>query len=621
MPFIANNGQMDEQVRFYAKTFGGTVFVTKEGEIVYALPEGRGRDVPAGASPPSPSQQAYGDALGSGGAWAQGRKTVFGWYGHAPLAHADAECVAANTYLPFLRADNACCPPERVLANALLDAYLPGLQKKTTQRVVSTSPMSNPGVLPANNNPHSAIQNPQSSLRGVALKEHQVGVKIGGITGEQPAVTTVNYFTGNDKSKWKTNVPTYNMVNLGAVYEGIELSLKAYGDNVEKLFCVKPGASPACIKVQLDGSKSLRVNHDGQLEADTELGLVKFTRPIAYQEIDGKRVEVDVEYRLSNPKSEYGFTVASYDKTKDLIIDPLLTSTYLGGAGSGTGVDSGNSIVIASDGNIYIAGSTASSSFPVTTGAYDTFYNSGYLGDAFISKLSGDLTSLLAYTYLGGTEWDTVYSITTDSAGNIYVAGQTSSSDFPTTAGAFDVSYNSYYDAFVSKLNGNLTSLLASTYLGGNDTTGGGSIAISPSGDIYVGGWTYSSNFPTTTGAYDNTPNGLWDTFVVKFDGALISLLASTYLGGSSAESGRSIVIDNGGIYVAGETNSLNFPTTTGAYDTSLNGDYDAFVVKFDGALTSLLASTYLGGSSGDGWGINSIVRDIRWKYVYCWLY
>ena len=120
------------------------------------------------------------------------------------------------------------------------------------------------------------------------------------ITGEQLSITKVNYFKGNDKSKWKTNVPTYDRVNLGEVYKGIELSLKAYGDNVEKLFCVKPGASPEFIKVQLDGSKSLRVNHDGQLEADTELGLVRFTRPIAYQEIDGKRVEVDVEYILSN---------------------------------------------------------------------------------------------------------------------------------------------------------------------------------------------------------------------------------------------------------------------------------------------------------------------------------
>ncbi|MBF8276211.1 MAG: hypothetical protein HW390_1284 [Candidatus Brocadiaceae bacterium] len=259
MPFIANNGQVDEQVRFYAKTFGGTVFVTKDGEIVYSLPEGRGED-----------------KQGSRGA---------GRHGQAPLVRADAELVVAHVYSPFLHAGNANCLPDRVFSKSLIAAYLPGLQKGT-------------------GNPQSERQNPKTPIRGVALKETIVGAKIGGITGEQPAVTTVNYFTGNDKSKWKTNVSTYKRVNLGEVYKGIELSLKAYSDNVEKLFCVKPGASPELIKVQLDGSKSLRVNQEGQLEADTELGLVKFTKPIAYQEIDGKRVGVDVEYRLSNPKSE-----------------------------------------------------------------------------------------------------------------------------------------------------------------------------------------------------------------------------------------------------------------------------------------------------------------------------
>ena len=300
MPFIANNGQVDEQVRFYAKTFGGTVFVTKDGEIVYSLPEGR--DVPAGASP-SPSPQAHGrkgtEEQGCRGAW------------------------VVNGYSPFLRADNADCPPERVLTNALLAAYLPGLQKEkeTTQRVVSTAPTGNPGVLAANNNPHSKIQNPQSPIKSVALKETIVGAKISGMTGEQPAVTTVNYFTGSDQSKWKTNVPTYDMVNLGEVYQGIELSLKAYSNNVEKLFCVKPGANPALIKVQLDGSKSLRINQDGQLEADTELGLVKFTRPIAYQEIDGKRVEVDCAYTIVGNVENLDFRI--------WIVFPISHSVFL----------------------------------------------------------------------------------------------------------------------------------------------------------------------------------------------------------------------------------------------------------------------------------------------------
>ena len=193
-------------------------------------------------------------------------------------------------------------------------------------------------------------------------------------------------------------------------------------DNVEKLFRIKPGASAEFIKVQLDGSNSLRVNQDGQLEADTALGTwCRFTRPNAYQEIEGKRVAVECNYTIaecrkqnikqfSNPKlinsessiphSEYGFTVAFYDKTKDLIIDPLLaSSTYLGGF-SGWAGDYGDSIVMDKSGSVYVAGMTFSSVFPTTNGAFDTNYNGGD-GDAFVAKLSSDLSSLLVSTYLG----------------------------------------------------------------------------------------------------------------------------------------------------------------------------------------------------------------------------
>ncbi|MBF8275473.1 MAG: hypothetical protein HW390_546 [Candidatus Brocadiaceae bacterium] len=477
---------------------------------------------------------------------------MFGLHGQAPLVHADTECVAANTY-----------------------------------------------------SPHSAIQNPQSPLRGVALKEHLVGAKIGGITGEQPAVTTVNYFTGNDKSKWKANVPTFNVVSLGEVYKGIELSLKAYGNNVEKLFCVKPGASPEFIKVQVDGSKSLRVNQEGQLEADTELGLVKFTRPIAYQEIEGKRVEVDVEYRLSNqkstnsdsknPKSEYGFTVASYDKTKDLIIDPLHASTFLGGSGD----ERGYSLALDTSGSVYVTGWTWSTDFPTTSGAYDTSYNGA---DVFVSKLNSGLTSLLASTYLGGSGFDLGYSLSLDTSGNVYVAGLTSSADFPTTSGAYDTSYNGY-DVFVSKLNSGLTSLLASTYLGGSSADVGYSLSLDTSGNVYVTGETESTDFPATSGAHDTSYNGGdRDVFVSKLNSGLTSLLASTYLGGSSDDMGYSLALDtSGNVYVTGLTRSTNFQTTTGAYDTSYTGGYsDVFVSKLNSGLTSLLESTFLGGSDYD---------------------
>ena len=567
MPFITNNGQMDEQVKFYAKTFGGTVFVTKTGEIVYALPG---------------YEKAIGYRLG------------------------ETPQISLNT--------------------------LSGLNN-----VSSLDWCSSFSTL------YSYLNFSKTIPRSIALTETIIGAKIDGITGVQPSVTTVNYFKGNDKLQWKTNVPAYDMVNLGEVYQGIELSLKAYGDNVEKLFCVKPGASPAFIKVQLTGANSLRVNHGGQLEADTELGPVKFTRPIAYQKIEGKRVDVAVEYNVhesgikgkkdcgtrgqgggeldtpdSKPETQnlkliYGFIVASYDKTKDLIIDPMLASTFLGG----TNGERGMSIALGKDGSVYMTGNTKSSDFPVTNGST---YSGGE--DVFVSMLTSGLGTLTASTFLGGPGDDWGLAIAIDRAsGNVCVAGG-ASTGFPTTTGAYDTTYNGSVDAFVSVLNSGLTSLVASTYLGGSGDDGSTySLAIDPQGNVYVTGRTSSANFPTTTGAYDSTLAGDYDVFVSKLNGGLTTLLASTFIGKSGRDIGYSIALDTLGlyVYVTGRTESPDFPTTSGAFDQSWNsGVDDAFVLKLNSGLTNLEASTFLGGNKFDV-GNFLILDSSGYVYVTGW--
>ncbi|MDN3511043.1 MAG: SBBP repeat-containing protein [Candidatus Jettenia sp.] len=581
MPFIRNEGQVDEKVTFYANTFGGTVFVTKDGEIIYSLPNTSGRRGQTGV--PLCCKQ---------GSFVRGKTG-----GGRQESHTGATLI--NPYLRgyVTRENPEAYTPSLVLGNTVLSL----LEIKDAQHEIWA--------------------------KRVALKEEIVRGRINTIQGEEKSVTEVNYFKGNDPTRWKSDIPTYEIVSLGEVYKGVDLKLKAYGNNVEKLFYISPDTDPGTIQVKLSGANALRVNKEGQLEAETDLGTVTFTRPVAYQEIDGKKVEVAVEYRIQEPEFRsqntdslrgntkpeaqtpqpiYGFKVASYDKARELVIDPLLASTYLGGSGS----DSCDFIAISQDGNVYVAGTTGSSDFPTTKGAFDTSYNGGG-DDVFVSRLNRDLTKLRAFTYLGGNSSDSAYSLAIGRNKNIYVAGTTWSSDFPTTKGAFDTSYNGGgRNVFVSKLNSDLRKLRASTFLGGG---GGASIVMDHDENVYVAGFTWSSDFPTTKGAFDTSYNGEVDVFVSKLNKYLTKLRASTFLGGGEGDDGASIAIDSDKkVYVTGGTVSEDFPITEGAFDTSIGGsgaDSVAFVSKLNSDLTKLFASTYLGTTDTQGYSL-AIGRD-----------
>ena len=422
--------------------------------------------------------------------------------------------------------------------------------------------------------------------------------------GRKEAITKVSFFKGNEPSKWKSGLPTYNEASLEKIYDGIEVRLKARGKNVEKVFHIQPGANPEEIRIEVEGAKGVKISPEGELVIDSGFGEIRLTKPIAYQEIEGKRKEVEVAYRKEE-RGIYGFNVGEYRKDYPLIIDPsiLSASTFLGGSseeGYRPDYDFDSfSVILDASGNVYVAGYTFSTDFPTTSGAYDTSYN-GYR-DVFISKLNNSLSNLLSSTYLGGSI-DEYYcnSIVLDSTGNVYVTGHTSSSDFPTTPGAYDTT-NNFGAAFISKLNNSLTTLLASTFLEGGPTSGH-SIALDSSGNVYVTGLTLGESFPTTPGAYDTTNNGDFDVFISKLNNSLISLLASTYLGGSSRDISYSIALDSSGnVYVTGYTRSSDFPTTSGAHDTTFNGGWnDVFISKLNYSLSSLISSTYLGGSSDD---------------------
>jgi len=313
--------------------------------------------------------------------------------------------------------------------------------------------------------------------------------------------------------------------------------------------------------------------------------------------------------------SDYPTTSGAYDESHNGYYDVfvsklnsslsnLLASTFIGGSD----YDRGNSIALDGGGNVYITGYTWSSEYPTTSGAYDESFNGGYY-DVFVSKLNSSLSSLLASTFIGGSDYDRGNSIALDGDRNVYITGETDSSNYPTTSGAYDESYNGYGDVFVSKLNSSLSTLLSSTFIGGSDYDRGNSIALDGGGNVYITGYTGSSNYPTTSGAYDESHNGESDVFVSKLNSSLSTLLSSTFIGGSSGDSGRSIALDGGGnVYITGETDSSDYPTTSGAYDESHNGDEDVFVSRLNSSLSSLLSSTFIGGSDDD-YG-NSIALD-----------
>lgn len=282
-----------------------------------------------------------------------------------------------------------------------------------------------------------------------------------------------------------------------------------------------------------------------------------------------------------------------------VVAGQLVYSTYLGGASA----DIGEGITVDNSGNAYITGVTGSTDFPTTGGTLDISFNGGY--DVFVTKLNASGTGLVYSTYLGGGIGDYSRSIAVDSSGNAYITGFTNSSDFPTTPGAFDTTINGEYDSFVTKLNANGSVVVYSTFLGGGTTDYGFGIAIDGLGNAYIMGYTLSTNFPTTAGAIDTTYNGgtsYGDVFVSKLNASGSALVYSTYLGGGSEDWGYGIALDSSGnAYITGNTNSTNFPTTAGAYDTTYNGGlWDAFVSKLNASGTALIYSTYLGGDGVD---------------------
>jgi hypothetical protein len=406
-----------------------------------------------------------------------------------------------------------------------------GLFLTPTEAVLSLQP---PAATDADQAPAGDVL----SLRLLGANRHAQAEGLDQLAG------TSNYLVGTDPGQWHTDIANYGQVAYDGVWRGIDVVYYGNQRHLEYDFVLEPGADPGSIKLQFQGARGLELDGQGNLVLQTAGGDVVQQAPVLYQEIGGVRHAVSGHYVLKG-QGQVGFEVGAYDPTRPLVIDPVLSySTYLGKGDYGFG------IVVDGSGSAYVTGYTSSTQFP-TRNPLQSRLASIRNWDAFVTKLSPDGRSLVYSTYLGGNDYDKGTAIAVDASGNAYVTGSTNSTNFPTTAGAFQRAWGGGYDsngtarhdAFVAKLNPTGNALVYSTYLGGagNENNyyspSSGGIAVDASGNAYVTGATSSSNFPLQN-ALQATFGGVSDAFVTKLNAAGTALVYSTYLGGSGEERG-----------------------------------------------------------------------------------
>ncbi|HVB56997.1 MAG TPA: SBBP repeat-containing protein [Candidatus Acidoferrales bacterium] len=435
-----------------------------------------------------------------------------------------------------------------------------------------------------------------------------------------------NYFVGNDRKKWRTNISNYAKVKYTGVFPGVDLVYYGSQRQLEYDFLVAPDADPSPIQFSLAGVRKPVNKHrkgpveiavNGDLIVKMDGGEVQFHKPVAYQESgSGIRHFVEARYILGGGQ-QVSLAVGSYDRRRPLVIDPVLSySTYLGPSG---GV---SSIAVDTSGNAYVTGGNTGTGFPTTPGAFQTTCPGGCFpaGAAFVSKLNATGSALVYSTYLDGSNGGGAFGedIAVDSGGDAYVTGQTGSANFPITTGAFQTvchacfgGNGSYQTGFVTKLNSTGSALLYSTFLGGSTREIAFGIALDPSDNAYTTGETWSSDFPVTAGSFQPIYQTGGDAFVTELNSAGSALIYSTYLGGANSEGVRIKVNSAGNAYAVGGTQSPSFPTTPGAFAPTCNkcgpgtdpGGHplqDVFVTEFSTNGSALVYSTFLGGSDGD---------------------
>jgi uncharacterized protein (TIGR03437 family) len=470
----------------------------------------------------------------------------------------------------------------------------------------------------------------------------------------------VSYFIGNDPKKWRSGIPTYGKVEYRQVYPGVDLVFYGNQRQLEYDFVVAPGADPARIAWRIDGARA-SVDTDGNLALTASDGPASFKKPVVHQ-IDGdKRASVDGAFVVAG--NEVRFRLGGYDRSKALIIDPVLSyATYLAGTstdyiGNSTGPgilqnDQSQGLAVDNAGSVYVTGHTSSLDFPVANGLQNKFPSSNTNSPStFVTKFSPDGSSLVYSTYIGGSDGDQAYAIAVDAAGEAFITGSASSPDFPITTGAYQTICTPIptdppnqiksgcpgggTSAFVTKLNSKGTGLVYSTFLGGYGNAYATAIAVDAAGRAYIAGdeseschnsYAFPGCFPTTGGAVigGNAPtaDAAQYAFVAAFDPTGAQLLYSSLFGdtnvtcptGCGLTQSTGIAVDStGAFYLIGYTKAGKLPTTPGVIQPAgapldANGVYvlafRGYIAKFNPVTSaggvSLAYATYLGGKTGN---------------------
>lgn len=419
-----------------------------------------------------------------------------------------------------------------------------------------------------------------------------------------PSETVVSYFYGNDPDKWRPDVPVWTGVRYVDLYPGLDLEISGTAGSwswrtIDKGVGTSYMMSLRDVLLRVEGAEQVSLE-GGALRVATAVGQVSVPLLQAMDAQGTPQVEPDKRVDTGGDVVTAPYATSTDGMALNAAPSTLLYSTFLGG---GMG-DLGWGIALDAAGRTYVLGETSSNDLPTTPGAFDTDTTWIYKTDAFVTLLNEDKSALVYSTFVRGSDWDWTTGLAVDGAGQAYFTGQTDSTDWPTTAGAYNCTpqHPDGSSAYVTVLNPTGSALVYSTFLGGTVWEWPGAIAVDGAGRAYVTGSTESQDYPTTVGAYDRSYNGgSADAFITVLNPTGTGLVYSTFLGGSGYDYVSGIAVDGAGrAHVTGPTWSTNYPTTVGAFDRTHSGSADVFVTVLNAAGSAPVYSTFLGGAERD---------------------